>query len=183
MICFESAFSEIARANVRDGADVLVVTTNNRSYRRSANSEQHVAMSQMRAAETGRPLVHSSISGSTAVIDEQGRVLSRTALFQNGVTIADVTGRTGRTLFVRFGDWVVYSSFVVVAVAVCRRRGGCAAREVRPARPTLDRKHMSTRGGEGSEREDRERGGGLGGEHMSTPEAGGARAALGAGST
>jgi apolipoprotein N-acyltransferase len=132
MICFESAFSEIARANVRDGADVLVLTTNNRSYRRSANSEQHVAMSQMRAAETGRPLVHASISGSTAIIDEQGRVLSRTALFHNGVTVADVTGRTGETLFVRFGDWVVYASLVVAGVAVCvgvvrRRRGPAPA--------------------------------------------------------
>jgi apolipoprotein N-acyltransferase len=132
MICFESAFSEIARANVRDGAEVLVLTTNNRSYRRSANSEQHVAMSQMRAAETGRPLVHSSISGSTAVIDEHGRVLSRTALFENGVTVADVTGRTGETLFVRFGDWVVYAALVVVAVAVCV---GAARRRRGPARP------------------------------------------------
>jgi apolipoprotein N-acyltransferase len=132
MICFESAFSEIARANVRDGADVLVVTTNNRSYRRSANSEQHVAMSQMRAAETGRPLVHSSISGITAIIDADGHVRSRTALFENGVTVADVTGQTGETLFVRFGDWVVHVALVVVAVAVCvavvRRRRG-------PARP------------------------------------------------
>jgi apolipoprotein N-acyltransferase len=90
----------------------------------------------MRAAETGRPLVHSSISGSTAVIDEQGRVLSRTHLFENGVTIADVTGRTGETLFVRFGDWVVWSSILVVAVAVCvgaarRRRGPAPADEGR----------------------------------------------------
>jgi apolipoprotein N-acyltransferase len=137
MICFESAFSEIARANVRDGAEVLVVTTNNRSYRRSANSEQHLAMSQMRAAETGRPLVHSSISGITAVVDADGRVHSETELFVNGVTFADVEGQRGETLFVRFGDWVVYSAMGAVAVAGCvalgRRR-----RSAGPGHPGTD---------------------------------------------
>ena len=44
------------RANAcATGAEVIVVTTNNRSYRRSANSAQHVALSQMSAAAIGPP--------------------------------------------------------------------------------------------------------------------------------
>ena len=54
MICFESAFAPLVRDYVRDGAEVIVVSTNNRSYHRSGNSEQHLALGQMRAAETGR---------------------------------------------------------------------------------------------------------------------------------
>ncbi len=129
MICFESAFSEIARANVRDGAEILVVTTNNRSYRRSANSDQHIAMTQFRAAETGRPIVHSSISGSTAIIDADGRVTRQSELFVNGVTVADVTGATGRTPYVVLGDWVVYASMLAVWSA-----GMVAIRRARRAR-------------------------------------------------
>ena len=53
VICFESAFGYQVRPLVHDGAQVIVVSTNNRSYRRSANSAQHVAIGQMRAAETG----------------------------------------------------------------------------------------------------------------------------------
>ena len=49
------------------------MSTNNRSYRRSANSAQHVAIGQMRAAETGRPVVHAAISGISALIDASGR--------------------------------------------------------------------------------------------------------------
>src|SRR5205085_11699658 len=81
LICFESAFGYQVRPLVRDGADVLVVSTNNRSYRRSANSSQHVAIGQMRAAETGRPVVQAAISGITAVIDADGTVHDRTHLF------------------------------------------------------------------------------------------------------
>ena len=44
MICFESAFASVSRGHGRDGAELLVLTTNNRSYRRSGNSEQHVAL-------------------------------------------------------------------------------------------------------------------------------------------
>ncbi len=53
VICFESAFTPLMRASVRKGAEAIVVTTNNRSYRRSPNSAQHVALSQMSAAAVG----------------------------------------------------------------------------------------------------------------------------------
>ncbi len=43
VICFESAFGPLVRDYVRDGAQAIVVSTNNRSYQRSANSEQHLA--------------------------------------------------------------------------------------------------------------------------------------------
>ena len=52
VMCFESAFGPLVRDFVRDGAQAIVVSTNNRSYHRSGNAEQHLANSQMRAAET-----------------------------------------------------------------------------------------------------------------------------------
>ena len=82
IICFESAFGYQVRPLVHDGAQVIVVSTNNRSYERSANSAQHVAIGQMRAAETGRPLVQAAISGISAVIDADGKVTTRTGLFE-----------------------------------------------------------------------------------------------------
>ncbi len=72
VICFESAFGPLVRDFVRKGAEVIVVSTNNRSYHRSGNSEQHLANSQMRAAETARPVLQASVSGISAVIDPDG---------------------------------------------------------------------------------------------------------------
>jgi len=125
VICFENAFAPLVRGAVRDGAEVLVVSTNNRSYRRSSNAAQHVALSQMRAAETGRPILHASISGVTAVIDENGDVSDESRLFENGVTEGTVTARGGQTPFVRYGDWmaVVAGLVVAAAAAVAVRRG------------------------------------------------------------
>jgi apolipoprotein N-acyltransferase len=104
-----------------------VVTTNNRSYRRSGLAAQHLAMSQMRAAETARPVLHASISGITGVIDDTGDVHDTSELFVNKITTGTVQTTTGRTPFVRLGDWVLYASVAGLALAVARgaraRRG------------------------------------------------------------
>jgi apolipoprotein N-acyltransferase len=110
VICFESAFAPLVRADVRDGAQFIVVTTNNRSYRRSGLAAQHLALSQMRAAETARAVLHASISGITGVIDPDGSVHDTSKLFVNKVTTGTIPAATGETLYVRFGDWVVAAS-------------------------------------------------------------------------
>lgn len=126
VICFESAFGPEYRDTIRAGAELVVVQTNNRSYRRSQNSEQHVALSQMRAVETGRPVLHSSVSGITAVIDADGDVLEATDLFEVTALEDSITTTTGETPYVRFGDWVPALTLLVTlgafGVGFLRRR-------------------------------------------------------------
>ena len=120
------------RANAAAGAEAIVVTTNNRSYRRSANAAQHVALSQMSAAAIGRPVLHASISGITAVIDADGVVHDTTDLFRNTVVSGRVTTATGETPYVRWGDWVEWACAVATVAALAwalvrRRRMSAAA--------------------------------------------------------
>jgi hypothetical protein len=97
---------------------MLVVSTNNRSYRRSGNSAQHLAISQMRAAETGRPVLQAGISGHSAVIDADGTVHDETKLFDRTVVETTVGATTGETLYVRYGEWVAAVCVLVVAGAI-----------------------------------------------------------------
>lgn len=122
VICFESAFGPLVRDFVDRGAEVVVVSTNNRSYRRSGNSAQHIAQTQMRAAETGRPFVQASISGISAVIDADGSVRNTTPLFRQAVVTDTVTTTTGKTPYVRFGEWaVVAGALLLLGAAVASR--------------------------------------------------------------
>jgi apolipoprotein N-acyltransferase len=124
IICFESAFGPLVRQTVRDGAEFVVVSTNNRSYQRSANSAQHLALGQMRAAETGRAVLQASVSGISAVIDPDGDVHHETDLFETAVISTSVPTSSGTTPYVRFGDWVVFGSalaMLVVTVLAIRR--------------------------------------------------------------
>ncbi len=126
VICFESVFGYQVRPLVHDGAQMIVVSTNNRSYRRSANSAQHLAIGQMRAAETGRPVVQAAISGITGVIDAGGVVHHRTKLFERTVVETTVAATTGQTPYVRFGEWATLAAIALVlgaaVFALVRRR-------------------------------------------------------------
>lgn len=118
LICFESVFPEIARDQVRSGAELLVVSTNNRSYRRSGNSAQHVQSSQMRASETGRAVIQASISGISAVILPDGRIIKKTDLFRPAIIKANVPLQAGETPYVKHGPIVVKICFLIMIAAV-----------------------------------------------------------------
>lgn len=140
VICFESAFGPQIRGLADGGAEAIVVSTNNRSYRRSANSAQHVAIGQMRAAETGRPVIHAAISGVTAVIDRDGDVVATTELFERTVVTGSIETTTGATPYVRFGEWAVLLAGLVTVAAVVRavlatRRARSVDSEEPAARP------------------------------------------------
>lgn len=129
VICFESAFGATYRETVEAGAEIVVVQTNNRSYRRSSNSEQHIAMSQMRAVETGRAVLHASVSGSSAVIAADGTIEATTPQFETTVLAGTSTTMTGETPYLRFGDWILLASVLTLLGAVGH---GLFARRARP---------------------------------------------------
>lgn len=124
--CYESIFGRLVRQQVRAGAEVLVVTTNNASFGRSPASRQHLAFSQVRAVETGRWALHAGISGISAVVDPHGRLEQRTELFERAIVRRDLPLLTGQTLYVRLGDVVgpfaALLTLLLVVLAVARRR-------------------------------------------------------------
>jgi apolipoprotein N-acyltransferase len=116
--CYESIYPDLVRAQVREGAEVLVVSTNNASYGRTAASAQHVAFSRLRAVETGRWVFHVGISGISAVVDPEGRSSQETPLFERALIRADLPAVTGHTLYTRLGDVVGTVSMVLAALGL-----------------------------------------------------------------
>jgi apolipoprotein N-acyltransferase len=107
LVCFETLFSDLARSNVLavDGdAGLVLAITNDASFQRSAEPEQHLAQSRMIAIETGRWVVHAALSGSSAFIDPEGRVHDATPLFTQTSIRRDIPLAAGRTPFLVLGD-------------------------------------------------------------------------------
>ena len=90
-ICYESVFPKITAAMARDGAEVLVVITNDAWFARGDGARQHLDMGRMRAIETRRWLLRAANDGITAVVDPYGRV------------VAELDRMVAATLPVRFG--------------------------------------------------------------------------------
>lgn len=136
LICFENTFASLDRRLVAQGAEFLVVSTNNASYRRTAASRQHLIMSRMRAVENGRWVVHAAVSGISAFIDPNGTVHDRTGLFELTVARGQIQASTARTLYNRTGDVVPWACFAIaVAVALPPRRRTTRRRATAPVPP------------------------------------------------
>ncbi|MEA3075875.1 MAG: apolipoprotein N-acyltransferase, partial [Actinomycetota bacterium] len=103
-ISYEVFFAERGRAAARAGGEVLLVPTNAASFTTSQVPTQEVAAARLRAWETGRWVLQSAPTGYGAVIDARGRVRARTVLGKPGVLHGRPELRTGRTIYVVFGD-------------------------------------------------------------------------------
>ena len=106
-ICYEDAFGEEIAAQLRNAprpATLLLNVSNLAWYGDSVAIPQHLQISQMRAIETGRPMLRSTNNGATAVIDGRGQVLQRLPYYQRGVLTATVRGTEGLTPYVRAGN-------------------------------------------------------------------------------
>lgn len=131
VICFEVAYDGIVRESVREGAEVLVVQTNNASFGFSPESTQQLAMSRLRAVELGRATVQVSTVGVSAVISPNGTVAQDTALFTAEQLVARLPLRQSLTPAAALGAW---PSGVVGALAVVMTVAGVAgARRTRRA--------------------------------------------------
>jgi apolipoprotein N-acyltransferase len=113
-ICYENSFPAIDREMVADGAGFLVVVINNASYDHTAASEQHLQMSRLRAVENARWVVHAAVSGISAFIAPDGRVVASRGLFEPSTMRAEIRASSRETPYTRFGDWVPWGSLVLV---------------------------------------------------------------------
>ena len=105
VICFEIAYDGLVRDVVRGGAQVLVVQTNNATYNGTHQPYQQMAMSRLRAVETGRDVLVASTSGISAVVRADGGVAQRAPEKVARTLVARVPLREGRTLSTRLGPW------------------------------------------------------------------------------
>lgn len=106
LICYESLFGDYARTLVADGADFLVVLAQDGWWGRSAGYLQHFALTRLRAIETRRAVVVSTVTGRSGLIHPDGRAPETTAWMEETVHHASVPLLHAQTFYTRHGDWV-----------------------------------------------------------------------------
>ncbi|XAS75299.1 apolipoprotein N-acyltransferase [Dermatophilaceae bacterium Sec6.4] len=103
VICFEVAYDNLVRLPVEDGAQMIIVQTNNATFGRTAESEQQLAISRIRAIEHGRSVVHISTVGVSGLITPDGVVHDRSSLFTSKVLSGALPLRSTLTISDRLG--------------------------------------------------------------------------------
>ena len=107
VISFEGTFARFGRDEAKAGAQLLVVATNEGSYEFTPVSDQFIAMTRMRSAETGLDHVHAAVTGKSTFVSERGEVGEMALFLEQKVIVAELGLATGpTTLYVAWGDWV-----------------------------------------------------------------------------
>lgn len=125
-ICYEIIFPDLVEAGSA-GSDLLVNVTNDAWFGDTPGPYQHFRQAQIRAVETGLPLVRAANNGISAAVDANGRIVD--ALSMNAVGVLDASLPLGGGTGLRIGRPAVNGPlililFAVAAVAMVVRRGG-----------------------------------------------------------
>ncbi len=124
-ICYEDLFgAELIRALPQ--ATLMLNISNLAWYGDSLAQPQHLQVARARALETGRPMLRSTNTGMTALVQPDGSVSAVLPEFEQGVLRAEVRGYAGMTPYARWGDRLVLGLALLAIVA-------CAG--LRPRRP------------------------------------------------
>jgi len=125
LICYESIFPEEARDRVAQGANVLVVVTNDAWYGQSPAAWQHLQASRMRAIENGRYVLRAANTGISAIIAPDGSITASMPWWQQGVVTGSYRPSFVTTTYQQWGDMpaLVVAMLLLVAGGLMRRRG------------------------------------------------------------
>lgn len=122
IICYESIFPEICRKSVNDGADIIIVSTNDSWFGSSGALRHHLAASSLRAIENFVPVIRSANTGISALIRPDGKVVEMLGANKTGFVCSELPKGIGETLYSKVGDvWLYACMLYVVGCLILKR--------------------------------------------------------------
>lgn len=125
-VCYEDAFGEEMIEALPEAA-WLMNASNDAWFGDSLAPHQHLEIARMRSRETGRWMMRATNTGVSALIDDHGRVVARSPLFEPDVVTGEVRPMRGMTPYARYGNGLaVVVMLVMLLIASVRSRAGVA---------------------------------------------------------
>ncbi|BDX32359.1 hypothetical protein TUM20985_29060 [Mycobacterium antarcticum] len=123
--CWEVVFDRAPRDAVRNGAQVLVVPSNNATFNETM-SRQQLAFAKIRAIEHDRPVVVAATTGISAIIEPDGTVTRETEFFTAAYLVDAVTPTSKESPATRWAPSLQTLLLIIsggaIAAATWRRR-------------------------------------------------------------
>ena len=97
-------------------ADLIVTLSNDAWFGDSIGPYQHLEIARMRALENGIPVIRATNDGISALINHQGKIVSKLDKFKEGTLIGTVTAVSGKTLYRKLGPHWSVSIILLIPV-------------------------------------------------------------------
>ncbi len=105
-ICYEGLYGDWFARFVREGADVMIVMSNDGWWGNTPGHKRLFDFCRLRAIETRRAIARSANTGVSGFITSRGDVEQRLDWNQRGVLTQDIELSDRETAYVKYGDWV-----------------------------------------------------------------------------
>jgi apolipoprotein N-acyltransferase len=106
-ICYEIAFGSLINKTAAN-SNILVTISNDTWFGASIGPEQHLQIAKDRVLEHQKPLLRSTNSGISAIIDHKGNVLNRQGYFEEKTLKGKVVLQEGYTPYNHLGNLIIY---------------------------------------------------------------------------
>lgn len=117
LICWESAFPDLIHAQIQNGAQFLVIPTDDAWFGKSSGTYQHAQIAQMRAIESGEWVLQAASTGISGIISPSGEWTEATQLDKEALVVGNV-GLPPGSLFARIGPNPIMLAIAAIYAAV-----------------------------------------------------------------
>ena len=118
LICFDSIYDGLTLNTVRDGAEIICLSTNDSWFSGSQALSIHNSHAQLRAIESGRYITRCASTGISTIISPRGEVLSQVEADTEGLLVYDVYKRDNHTVRNYIGNAFVYICLAFLGLLV-----------------------------------------------------------------
>ena len=113
LICFESVFSDYVSHGVKDGAQFLIIITNDGWWGNNGGPVQHEQFAVLRAIENRKWIIRAGQTGISCFIDPLGNIYNKIPYDTEGMAVRDIYANSNQTFYSLHGDVVGLISYVL----------------------------------------------------------------------
>ena len=122
LICYESIYGEFVAEFVRNGAQILLIITNDGWWGNTPGHEQHLSFARLRAIECRRSVARSANTGISGFVNQRGDLQEATAYWVQDARKKTLFANEELTLFARYGDALgrtsVFLSILLILIGI-----------------------------------------------------------------
>jgi apolipoprotein N-acyltransferase len=124
-ICYEDIFPGQIRMLMNGGRyhripEAMFNLTDDSWYGNTVEPMEHLTLASFRAIEHRRPLVRTTNTGISAIVDPVGRIDHHISQWTKGTLIGLIPMMHGRTVYAMIGDWLGWLCIILVLLGIGR---------------------------------------------------------------
>ena len=118
VVCYESTFPWLVNEFVKQGAEFMIIVTNDGWYETAPEPQQHAKQSIYRAIENRKPIIRCANTGISMIIDQVGNIKQSLELNKTGSIRASIIPNKKITFYLKYGDYLIQSIGVLLLISL-----------------------------------------------------------------